>query len=114
MSWTPPEHEGVRDKLAFDCDDQVRAGVVIASLLAEYPEVWVRRTRRGFHVVVDAPHDLLKRREIGDCYGRLYGDYKRRKIGLPLNIIFFYKNKRFVSKWVRVKPVEVDENGLSS
>lgn len=98
-----------RSRLNFDCDSELRAGVVIASLLTEYPEVFVRRSSsgRGYHVVVDDEPDLLKRKLIGDCYGRLYGDYARRKTGLPTGILFMYKNKKFASKWVRVKPIEV-------
>jgi hypothetical protein len=103
----------MRDKLAFDADDEMRAGAIVTSLLLEYPEVWVRRSssRRGYHIVVDAPHDLMKRFELYDCRGRLMADLKRRARGLPVNILFYWKNSKFTSKWVRVKPLEVSEDG---
>jgi hypothetical protein len=99
----------VRDRLNFDCDDELRAGCVIASLLVDHPEVRVRRSPggRGYHVVVDSAPDLVKRWELGDCLGRLHGDMKRAKAGLPTGILFMYKNGRFASRWVRVRAIDV-------
>jgi hypothetical protein len=99
-----------RSKQNFDCDDTIRAGCVIASLLLKYKEVFVRRSSsgRGFHVVVDSKPDLLERWVIGDCFGRLHADMKRAKRGLPIGILFYYKNKKFTSRWVPVRAINLD------
>lgn len=110
MSWVPSNHGNVRDKLAFDVDEPTRVGQIIASLFLEYQEVWVRRSSsgRGFHVVVDAPSSMLQRWLLRDCYGRWSGDRKRAKVGLPQNILFFFKNGRYASKWVKVRPISLE------
>lgn len=109
MSWTPPERGPVRDKQNFDCDDETRTACVVASLLLKYPMVWVRRSRRGHHVVVDAAPNLMERWMIGDCFGRLHADMKRVKAGNPIGILFYYKNHSFTSRWVPVKAVPFEE-----
>ena len=107
MTWTPSEYESVRNRQNFDADYPERAGQIITSLLLKYPEVYVRRTRRGYHIVIDSEPDLIERWILYDCWGRLVSDLKRKKLGLPTGILFSYKNKRFASKWVKVKAVEV-------
>ena len=110
MSYIPPEQGSVRDRQNFDYDNEMLAGRGIASLLTKYPEVWVRKGLRGYHVVVDSEPDLIERYTIGDCWGRFNADLKRKKRGQPLadrtGILFYYKNKKFKTRWVRVRAID--------
>ena len=111
--WTPPEEGNVRQKLNFDCDSLDRTMYVLACLFSEYDDIWVRKSPsgRGHHIVVDAPHSLLKRIMIGDCYGRVKADCARIKLGLPIGILFHWKGEngkgKQASKWVKIKPIDV-------
>ena len=113
MGWTPPEHGGVRDRQNFDADDQMRGGQIIACLLLKHQEGFVRKSPsgRGYHVVVDSEPDIIERWILGDCRGRLWGDWKRLVAGLPIGILFGYKNGRFASRWVRVRAINLDGGG---
>lgn len=102
-----------RDWFGLDVDNKIKARKVKAILLGiaevnpliKKVEMRTSSGRRGKHFKVHLHRyftmkELLAiRRLLFDCSGRVNADEKRLKIGRNIDILFYFKNSRFATKW---------------
>ena len=128
----------MRATLTFDLDDVEDIGefkVFVQGVMAEFDNVWVRRSSsgEGFHlkisevpefdtstgklVIKDRLFDASQAMDIRteseqECRGRLTGDRGRLQAGLQVGRLFVVKSGKVAGEWVPAEAFIVDETIL--